>query len=57
MLLALRLIPWSVRSLAFSRQALVVENLALRQQLAVAVRSGRRPHLIAVDRKFWVVNA
>jgi hypothetical protein len=54
MLLALRLILWSVRSVAFSRQTLVLENLALRQQLAIADRSGRRPHLITVDRVFWV---
>jgi hypothetical protein len=43
-----------MRSLAFSRQALVLDNLALRQQLAVIVRSGRRPKLVAVDRAFWV---
>lgn len=43
MLLLLKLILWSVRSLALSRQALLLDNLALRQQLAVATRGGRAP--------------
>jgi putative transposase len=37
-----------------SRASLVVENLALRQQLAVLRRRRRRPHLHAIDRAFWV---
>jgi putative transposase len=37
-----------------SRASLVVENLALRQQLAVLRRRRRRPHLRAIDRAFWV---
>jgi|SRR5579862_1766670 len=49
----LKLLFWSVRSLTRSRRALILENLALRQQLAIAVRSGRRPKLVAVDRAFW----
>ena len=54
MLLALKLILWAVRSMALSRQALVLDNLALRQQLAVAARGGCRPRLVTVDRAFWV---
>jgi len=42
MLLALKVMLWAVRSLALSRQALVLDNLALREQLAVAVRDGDR---------------
>jgi transposase InsO family protein len=36
------------------RASLVVENLALRQQLAV-LRVGRRPRLRPIDRAFWVL--
>lgn len=35
-----------------ARQDLVVENLALRQQLAVLSRPKRRPHLTPADRWF-----
>jgi hypothetical protein len=37
------------------RHALVVENLLLRQQLAVALRSRRRPRLTRRDRLFGVL--
>ena len=37
------------------RHALVVENLLLRQQLAVALRSRLRPRLTRRDRLFWVL--
>ena len=37
------------------RRALLVENLLLRQQLAVALRPHRRPRLRWHDRLFWVV--
>jgi putative transposase len=37
-----------------SRPALVLENLALRQQLAVATRGGRRPRFRDADRMFWI---
>src|SRR5262249_40558586 len=36
-------------------RALVEENLLLRQQLAVALRAGRRPRLCWHDRRFWAV--
>ncbi len=38
-------------------QALVLENLALRQQLAVFKRHRKRPHLSRSDRVFWIVLA
>jgi hypothetical protein len=53
MLLVPKLILWGFRSLAFSRQALILDNLALRQQLATFTH-GRRPRLMPVDRAFWV---
>ncbi len=37
-----------------SRRTLLLENLALRQQLAVLKRRKKRPHLSALDRLFWV---
>ena len=37
------------------RHALVVENVLLRQQLAVALRTRRRPRVRWHDRLFWVV--
>jgi putative transposase len=38
-----------------SRQDLLVENLALRQQLSVLKRRNRRPKLAVLDRLFWVL--
>src|SRR5450759_2415196 len=38
-------------------QALVLENLALRQQLAVYKRHSKRPRLRRSDRLFWIVLA
>ncbi len=38
-----------------SRQALAVENLVLRQQLAVYDRRVKRPKLNKADRAFWLV--
>ena len=43
-----------VRALLLPRDALVAENLALRQQLAVLQRTSRRPRLHRCDRIFWV---
>jgi transposase InsO family protein len=46
---------WCVlRLLLLPRSQLVLENLALRQQLAVLRRSIRRPRLRPCDRVFWV---
>ena len=38
-------------------QALVLENLALRQQLAVYKRNSKRPRLNRSDRMFWIALA
>jgi len=38
-----------------SREDLVLENLALRQQLEVLQRKGIRPQLTNRDRAFWVL--
>jgi hypothetical protein len=54
MLLLFKLTLWGLRSLARSRQALVLDNLALRHQLATPARRTRRSHLLPVDRLFWV---
>ena len=43
-----------LRSSFRSRQAVVLENLALRQQLAAYSRTRKRPALRMVDRIFWV---
>src|SRR5215471_15522380 len=37
-----------------SRQSLLIENLALRQQLAVFKRKQSRPKLSAMDKLFWI---
>ena len=36
------------------KRTLVLENLALRQQLAVYKRARKRPQLRSTDRAFWV---
>ncbi len=55
MLLVLKLLLWTVSALAHSRQALVLDNLALLQQLATLTHRERRPRFRPVDRHFWVV--
>jgi putative transposase len=47
-------ICWPFRLLVLSRSQLVLENLALRQQLAVLSRERPRPTLRRRDRLFWV---
>jgi hypothetical protein len=42
-----------IRLLARGHQAIEIENLALRQQLAAYRRKGRRPRLTDFDRWFW----
>ena len=45
----------SLRSAFKSRRRLALENLALRQQLAVLKQSVKRPRLSQGDRRFWVL--
>ena len=45
----------ALRAACRGRADLVLENMALRQQLAVLLRTGRRPRLSTADRWFWVV--
>ncbi len=44
-----------VRALLLPRDALVAENLALRQQLAILQRNSKCPRLRRCDRAFWVL--
>jgi len=50
----LGVIRWLFRLLVLSRSQLALENLALRQQLAVLSRERPRPALRRRDRLFWV---
>ena len=52
-----RLFLIALRLTGRRRQDLVLENLVLRQQLAVWERTGRRPRVAAADRRFWSVTA
>jgi len=38
-----------------SRESLLIENLVLRQQLAVFKRKHSRPRLAVMDKCFWIV--
>jgi len=44
----------TARSSLKSRRELALENLALRQQLAILHRKSKRPKLHKADRTFWV---
>src|SRR5271156_664677 len=55
MLRLLRLLAVPVIGFFRSRRDLLLENLALRQQLAVLKRRHSRPRLAATDRLFWVI--
>ena len=52
-----RLFLIALRLTGRRRRDLVLENLVLRQQLAVWERTGRHPTLAAADRRFWSVTA
>ena len=45
----------TARSSLKSQHVLALENLALRQQLAILQRRTKRPPLTKTDRAFWVV--
>ena len=50
------LLPLRARVSVFRNRAdLVLEILALRQQLAAFALSGRRPRITSADRWFWIV--
>jgi hypothetical protein len=55
MLRTLKLLLGSLIKLLCSRRNLLLENLALRQQLAVLARKEQRPRLTASDKLFWVI--
>jgi len=50
-------LPGTLRALFRNQRNLTLENLALRQQLAVLRSTRRYSRLSAVDRWFWVVLA
>ena len=53
MRLYVRLLLFLARRAARSRGDLLIENLVLRQQLAVYSRRSSRPRLQDADRRFW----
>src|SRR5260370_35109877 len=44
----------ALRAVFLSHAELVLENLALRQQLAAFARNGQRPRIVNADRLFWL---
>jgi putative transposase len=57
MLTALMVILRSIGLICGGHRATVLENLALRQQLAVLTRTVKRPRLRSTDRLFWILLA
>src|SRR5215208_2939540 len=55
MLDLLRLVLGTVRVACCGRHAVLLENLVLRQQVAVLLRTKRRPRLTRRDKVFWVL--
>ena len=51
----LLLLPKFFATLFYDQQSLVLENLALRQQLSVLQRSVKRPQFTNSDRCFWIL--
>ena len=51
--LLFKLLIWSLRTLLKSNSSLVLENLALRQQLATYARCQKRVHVQPQERAFW----
>jgi len=52
---AIRLFVGTILRLTRTRRRLLLENLVLRQQLAVLKRKHARPRLAALDKLFWVL--
>src|SRR5712692_10097716 len=57
MLTALMVLLRSLGLICGGHRAVVPENLALRQQLAVLTRTVKRPQLRSTDRLFWILLA
>ena len=57
MLTALMVLLRSLGLICGGHRAVVLENLALRQQLAVLTRTVKRPPLRSTDRVFWILLA
>ena len=55
MLRLLRLLLGSLRRLFSSRRDLLLENMALRQQLMAFKRRDSRPNISWPDKMFWVI--
>src|SRR5258708_39181196 len=56
MLTALMVLLRSIGLICGGHRAIVLENLALRQQLAVLTRTVKRPQLRSTDRLFWILS-
>jgi hypothetical protein len=57
MLTALMVLLRSIGLICVGHRAIVLENLALRQQFAVLTRTVKRPQLRSRDRLFWILLA
>jgi putative transposase len=57
MRLLVYLLAWCLRAARTSRSDLVLENLALRQQLATYARTQKRPRVKPEERAFWVARS
>ena len=55
MIRAIRLLAGAIFRLVCTRRRLLLENLALRQQLTVLKRKHPRPRITAFDRLFWIL--
>ena len=55
MLTALMVLLRSIGLICGGHRAIVLEKLALRQQLAVLTRTVKRPQLRSTDRLFWIL--
>src|SRR5438445_12887339 len=56
MLTALMVLLRSIGLICGGHRAIGLENLALRQQLAVLTRTVKRPQLRSTDRLFWILR-
>jgi hypothetical protein len=54
MLTLVKIIVWMARALARDRADLAIENMALRQQVAVLKEKRPKPRLSAADRGVWI---